>query len=324
MNPLKIVIIPGLTLPEVSADNMAAIQKAAGSGAEVVICTPESAHNEISNTDVVLGFVPERMFKLAARLRWVHAIASGVDAFLYPEFLNSDVILTSEKGLVGEHLADHGMGLLLMLTRQLATALRHGPDSWNHRPEMRRQEIELTGQTLGIIGFGGTGRAMAKRAAAFGMTCQALDRDPVPTSAEVSSIMRADQLPKLLETSDVVAVCCPLTSETRNLLDGNAFRQMKSSAFLVNVTRGEVMDEKALVAALETGEIRGAALDVVPREPLPADSPLWQMPQVVMTPHTAGASQFRADRNVERFVRNLSRLTNNLPLEGIIDKNLGY
>ena len=321
---MKIVIIPGLTLPEVSDSNLASIQQAAGKDAEVVICTPDSAHNEISDTDVVLGFVSQRMFKMAARLRWVHAIASGVDAFLYPDFVNSEVVLTSEKGLVGEHLADHGFGLLLMLTRQLATALKHGPDSWNHRPEMRRQEIELTGLTMGIIGFGGTGRAMARRAAAFGMNCIALDRDPVHTSPEVDKIMVPDQLPELLGKSDVVSICTPLTSETRNLMNAYAFAAMKSSAFLVNVTRGEVMEEDALVNALQTGEIRGAALDVVPREPLPDSSELWSMPNVVMTPHTAGASQYRADRNVERFVRNLSRLRNGQMLEGVIDKNLGY
>ena len=321
---MKIVIIPGLTLPEVSDANLASIQQAAGDDAEVVICTPDSAHNEISDTDVVLGFVSQRMFKMAARLGWVHAIASGVDAFLYPDFVNSEVVLTSEKGLVGEHLADHGFGLLLMLTRQLATALRHGPDSWNHRPEMRRQEVELTGLTMGIIGFGGTGRAMARRAAAFGMDCIALDRDPVYTSPEVDRIMAPDQLNELLAASDVVSICTPLTSETRNLMDSDAFAAMKSSAFLVNVTRGEVMEEDALVDALKSGAIRGAALDVVPREPLPESSELWSLPNVVMTPHTAGASQYRADRNVERFVRNLARLRNSQTLEGVIDKNLGY
>ena len=133
--------------------------------------------NTPQHADVILGFVPHALFQAAPRLRWVHAIASGVDAFLYPEFTASTVLLTSEKGLVGEHLADHAFGLLLMLTRQLATALKLGPDAWNHRPEMRRQEVELTGMTMGIVGFGGTGRAMARRAAAFGMHCRAVDRD---------------------------------------------------------------------------------------------------------------------------------------------------
>jgi phosphoglycerate dehydrogenase-like enzyme len=268
--------------------------------------------------------VPRELFQAAPRLRWVHATSSGVDAFLYPEFRDSNVVLTSEKGLVGEHLADHAFGLLLLLTRQLTTAFKLGPDAWHRRPELRRQMVELSGLTMGIIGFGGTGRAVARRAHAFGMHCQAIDRDAVPNTPEVAEVQRPAFLPTLLATSDVVAICCPLTPETRGLFGDEAFAQMKPSAFLVNVTRGEVVVEDALVRALQAKKIRGAALDVAPREPLPPDSALWDMDNVVMTPHTAGASQYRAARNIERFVRNLGHLRRNEPLEGVIDKQLGY
>ena len=320
---MKIVIIPGLTLPRVSEADVERIRQAGGN-ADVVVTDAKGALAEVVDADVVLGFVSRRMYLAAEKLRWVHAIASGVDAFLYDEFKHGEVILTSEKGLVGEHLADHAFGLLLMLTRQLATALRLGPDSWNHRPEMRAKEIELSGSTMGIFGFGGTGRAMARRAAAFGMTCIALDRDAVAVSAEVDRVMASDEFDGLLQASDVLAICCPLTPQTRAKFDAGAFRKMKREAILVNVTRGEVMVEADLVQALEAGWIAGAALDVTPREPLPADSRLWTLPQVAMTPHTAGASQFRAGRNVDRFVRNLERLRDGKPLEGIIDKQLGY
>ena len=321
---MKILIIPGLTLPKVTADDLERIHAASGAGATVVVSDDRDAINHIADADVVLGFVSRDLFVAANKLRWVHAITSGVDGFLYDAFKASDVVLTSEKGLVGTHLADHAFGLLLMLTRQLATALRLGPDSWNHRPEMRRQEVELTGMTMGIFSFGGTGRAMARRAAAFGMQVQALDRDAVPTSAEVESVLGPDDFDSLLQTSDVVAVCCPLTPETKGKFDASAFARMKSTAYLVNVTRGEVMVEDDLVAALDSGKIAGAALDVVPREPLPADSRLWTLSNVVMTPHTAGASQFRASRNIDRFVRNLERLVAGEPLEGVIDKAHGY
>ena len=141
---MKILIIPGLTLPSVPDIEIERI-RVAGGNADVVVSTPEDAIDHVGDADVVLGLVSKRMFLASNRLKWVHAIASGVDMFLYDEFVSSDVILTSEKGLVGEHLADHGFGLLLMLTRQLGTALRLGPDSWKHRPEMRSKEIELTG-----------------------------------------------------------------------------------------------------------------------------------------------------------------------------------
>jgi phosphoglycerate dehydrogenase-like enzyme len=321
---MKILLIPGLTLPDISADDVARIRAAAGDDAEVVVTTQAEAPAHAAQAEVILGGVPRQLFHAAPRLRWVHATSSGVDAFLYPEFRDSDVILTSEKGLVGEHLADHAFGLLLLLTRQLPRTLRMGPDAWQHRPALRRQMLELSGLTMGIIGFGGTGRAMARRAHAFGMRCQAIDRDAVPPSPEVAEVRRPAFFPTLLATSDVVAICCPLTPETRGLFDDAAFAQMKPSAFLVNVTRGEVVVEDALVRALQAKQIRGAALDVAPREPLPPDSALWDMDNVVMTPHTAGASQYRAARNLERFVRNLEHLRRNEPLEGVINKQLGY
>ena len=320
---MKILIIPGLTLPAVSEADLQRV-RAAAVNAEVIVATPQEAEREVVDADVVLGFVSRPMYLAAKKLRWVHAIASGVDAFLYDEFRTGEVILTSEKGLVGEHLADHAFGLLLMLTRQMATALRLGADAWNHRPEMRAKEIELTGATMGVFGFGGTGRAVARRAAAFGMKVVALDRDPVPGSPEVSAVLGAGGFDSLLATSDVLAICCPLTPETRGKFDAAAFRKMKNSAIVVNVTRGETMVEDDLVAALEAGEIGGAALDVAPREPLPPSSRLWSLPQVAMTPHTAGASQFRAERNLARFVENLRRLRRREPLEGVIDKALGY
>ena len=319
---MKVLIIPGLTLPEVSEADLQRIRDA--SGGDVVVASQRRAHEHSEDADVILGFVPPELFQAAPKLKWVHAIASGVDMFLYPALRDSRVILTSEKGLVGEHLADHAFGLLLMLTRQLHTARTLGPDAWNHRPEMRAVEIELTGLRLGCIGFGGTGRAIAKRAAAFGMRCQAIDPENVPPSAEVQSVRPVGDFYDVLATSDVVAICCPLTPQTKGMLDARAFAAMKPGAFLVNVTRGEVMVEAALVEALSSGRLRGAALDVAPREPLPPDSALWRMPNVVMTPHTAGASQFRAPRNIERFVENLKRLRRGAPLEGVIDKIKGY
>jgi phosphoglycerate dehydrogenase-like enzyme len=284
----------------------------------------EDAINHVGDTDVVLGLLSKKMFLASSRLKWVHAIASGVDMFLYDEFVSSGVILTSEKGLVGEHLADHGFGLLLMLTRQLATALRLGPASWEHRPEMRSKEIELTGSTLGIFGFGGTGKAMARRAVGFGMRVIALDREEMEVSDGAHEVVGPEGFESMLARSDVVSICCPLTPETRGKFDSSTFSAMKDEALLVNVTRGEVMVEEDLLVALREGVIAGAALDVAPREPLPENSELWTLENVVMSPHTAGASQFRASRNIDRFIRNLEHFRVGESLEGVIDKELGY
>mgnify|MGYP001221830460 FL=1 len=320
---MKILIIPGLTLPSVADEDIERI-RIAGGNADVVVSALEDAINHVGDTDVVLGLLSKKMFLASSRLKWVHAIASGVDMFLYDEFVSSGVILTSEKGLVGEHLADHGFGLLLMLTRQLATALRLGPASWEHRPEMRSKEIELTGSTLGIFGFGGTGKAMARRAVGFGMRVIALDREEMEVSDGADEVVGPEGFESMLARSDVVSICCPLTPETRGKFDSSTFSAMKDEALLVNVTRGEVMVEEDLVVALREGVIAGAALDVAPREPLPENSELWTLENVVMSPHTAGASQFRASRNIDRFIRNLEHFRVGESLEGVIDKELGY
>ncbi|MEQ8693522.1 MAG: D-2-hydroxyacid dehydrogenase [Pseudomonadales bacterium] len=321
---LKIMFIPGLTLPAMADEDLDRIRRAAGADAQVVVCDYPSAEEHIEDVDALLGIIGQKLFSRARRLKWVQSISSGVDSFMYPEFINSPVILTSEKGLVGEHLADHSFGLLLMLTRKLAAAHDLGAAAWQHRPELRADEIELTGRTMGILGLGGTGRAMARRALAFGMQVIALDRDPVAGMAGVDLVIGQDQLEEFLAATDVLAVCCPLTSETNNLLDSANLARLKPGAFLINVTRGEIMVEEALVEHLRSGHLRGAGLDVAPREPLPADSALWQLPNVVMSPHTAGASQFRAQRNIDRFVSNLEKFVAGEPLDGIIDKTLGY
>ncbi len=323
--PVTILVLLGLTLPEISDEELERIRDAAPPGSTVrVVRGLREAIPKAADVDVILGFIPEPLFEAAPRLRWVHAIASGVDMFLYPAMRDSQVVLSGEKGLVGGHLADTGFGLLLALTRQIAQAVRLGPEGWKAREEMRRKEIELEGLTMGCLGFGGTGRAMARRATAFGMRVLAVDAYPVEASEGVVEVWPIGRMPELLACSDVVAVSCPLTPETRGFIDDKAFSTMKHGALLVNVTRGEIVDGDALVAALGDGRCGGAALDVAPIEPLPADHPLWGFDNVVMTPHTAGASQHRAPRNIERFCDNLRRAQSGESLVGVVDKQLGY
>jgi phosphoglycerate dehydrogenase-like enzyme len=323
--PVTIVVTLGLTLPSISDEQVAAIAAAAPAGSTVRVAKGmKEAIGTAADADVILGFIPEPLYDAAPKLRWVHCIASGMDMFLYPSMVKSDVVLTGEKGLVGGHLADTGFGLLLALTRQIATALCLGPEGWNRREAMRMVEVELEGLTMGVVGFGGTGRAMARRAVAFGMDVLAVDAMPVAPSDGVADVWGLDRLDDLLRASDVVAIGAPLTDETRHLFDDDRFGAMRKGALLVNVTRGEIVDGDALVRALRSGHLGGAALDVVPVEPLPADHPLWTFDNVVMTPHTAGASQLRAPRNIARFCENLRRAGRGDPLVGVVDKHLGY
>lgn len=328
--PTNIVLIEGLTMPTVTQAYLDDITAAAPDGSTITVCSGlRDAMPLAPDVEVILGIVNKRLFADAPNLRWVHATASGVDMFMFDEFINAEVVLTGEKGLVGGHLADTGMGLLLALTRQIHTAIKLGPDAWENRVAMRAKEIELEGMTMGVLGFGGTGRAMAKRAVAFGMQTIAVDEfpapvDSLPAECGVSEVWGMDRLDDLLAQSDVVAICCPLTPDTDKMFDTETFAKMKPGSYVVNVTRGEIIDDEPLVAALESGQLGGAALDVAPGEPLPADHRLFTLDNVAMTPHTAGASQLRAPKNVARFVRNLGLAQQGQPLEGVVDKNLGF
>jgi len=322
--PSNILVLEGLTLPsaEPFIDD---ITNAAPPGSTITVVTSmKEAMEHAAEVDVMLGILNQRFFAETGQLKWVHAIASGVDMFMFDEFIDSDVVLTGEKGLVGGHLADTGWGLLLALTRQIQTAIRLGTDAWSHRVDMRRKEIELEGMTMGVVGFGGTGRAIAKRAVAFGMHNIAVDVHPSPGDHGVAEVWGIDRLGDLLAQSDVVAVCLPLTRETDAMFNDELFGQMKPGSYIMNVTRGEIIDGPSLVRALESGHLGGAALDVAPGEPLDADHPLFTFDNVAMTPHTAGASQLRAGKNVARFVRNLVAAQSGQPLEGVVHKTAGY
>jgi phosphoglycerate dehydrogenase-like enzyme len=322
---VKILIVAGgMTLPEVTEEELAEIYAVSGEADIILAGSAAEAREHWPEAEVALGIIDRESFLRAKNLRWLHSVAAGADMLMFAEMVSSDVLLTGEKGLVGEHLADHAFALLLALTRQLRRAILEAPNSWQSRAAMRKVMTELSGSVMGIVGLGGTGRAVAKRARAFGMTCIAADIEDVERPLEVSELWRMDRFHELLAASDVVTVCCPLTRNTRGLFDDRAFAAMKPGAFLVNVTRGAIIDEGALLRALSEGRIAGAGLDVTPVEPLPPESPLWTLPNVVITPHTAGASQMRARRNVARFIENLRRYRRGEPLEGLIDKQKGY
>lgn len=322
---MRIVVIPDLTLSSLTDSELAAIQVAAGTESSIVqLESPEEAMQMASSMEVLFGQLTPELFAAAPHLRWVHLSSSGVDHLMFPAFRESPVVLTGEKGLVGPHLADHAMGLLLALTRKIAVAYRDGPESWNKRVEYRMAEVELEGLTLCLVGFGGTGKCIAKRAAGFDMKLSAVDIYPMAGTVEVPTVESMDALPARLAEADVVAVCLPLTVATEEMFSDQHFGYMKPGAILINVTRGEIIDHRALLRALDSGHLGGAGLDVHYQEPLPSDDPLWTNPNVVMTPHTAGASQLRSGRNYQRFVDNVGRFQRGEPLLGEVDKQLGF
>ena len=322
---MNILMVPNaVVLGDLSDAQRQQILDAAGPGSRVVIArSAEDAVTHAPEADVVLGQLRREAFIVAPKLQWLQTLAAGVDMMMFPEFVNSNIPLVSEKGIVGNQLSEHAFALLLALTRGVAEIARRR--AWiEDRPAFRRRLWELAGMTMGVVGLGGTGVAVAQRAHAFGMRVIATDPENVEQPPFVAQLWKADRFPQLLEESDVVTVCAPLTPETHGMFNRDAFRRMRRHAILVNVTRGEIVDEASLVEALQGGIIGGAALDVTPREPMPPDSPLWAMDNVLMASHTAGASPHRGTRSVERFCDNLQRWRRGEPLQGVIDKKKGY
>jgi phosphoglycerate dehydrogenase-like enzyme len=318
---VKILYTPNMICPAIPPADRAKILESAGAGSTLVEARDaETQRREIPDTDAVFGRVPNEVFLAARRLRYYHSIGAGVDAILTPELVASDVVLASEKGEVGIHLAEHAFALLLALTRGLHTAIRR-PD-YTLREPIRREQWELHGQTLGIVGFGGTGRAVAERALGFGMRVLAVDIDDVPGMSGVTLLK--DRLHDLLGESDVVVICLPLTKATRHLFTRDLFRRMRRHALLINVTRGHIVYGEDLLAALDEALIGGAGLDVTDPEPLPAGHRLWTHPRAVVTPHTAGGSPRRAGRVIATFIENLQRMRDGRPLLALIDKQKGY
>jgi phosphoglycerate dehydrogenase-like enzyme len=321
---MKIMYTPIATLvAALTPEQREAILAAAGPGAVLVEArTPDQQRQEIGDADVLFGRVTPEIFTGARRLRYYHCLGAGVDSVLSPELVESDVIVASEKGEVGIHLAEHAFALLLALTRGLHTAIRE-PD-FRLREPIRKEQRELWEQTLGIVGFGGTGRAVARRALGFGMRVLAVDIEDVLPEPGVEAIWKPDRLYDLLGASDVVVIALPLTKATRHLFTRDLFRRMQRHAILINVTRGEIVYGDDLLAALKDGLIWGAGLDVTDPEPLPSGHPLWRHPRVVVTPHTAGGSPRRAGRAIDTFCENLRRLADGRPLLALIDKRKGY
>jgi phosphoglycerate dehydrogenase-like enzyme len=321
---MKILYTPISTLvASLTPEQHAEILTAAGKEAVFVEAkTAERQRAEIVDAHVLFGRVTPEIFTHARALRYYHCLGAGVDAVLSPELVESDVIVASEKGEVGIHLAEHAFALLLALTRGVHTALRD-PD-FRLREPIRKEQRELWEQTLGVVGFGGTGRAVAQRALAFGMRVLAVDIEDVPPEPGVEAIWKPDRLYDLLGMSDVVVIALPLTKATHHLFTRDLFQRMRRHAILINVTRGEIVYGADLMAALEQGLIWGVGLDVTDPEPLPREHALWRHPRAVVTPHTAGGSPRRAGRAIATFCENLRRLADGRPLLALIDKRKGY
>jgi phosphoglycerate dehydrogenase-like enzyme len=258
---------------------------------------------------VVSGLWRNELIAAAPKLRFVQSVSAGTDQFDKPAFAEAGIRLASAQGANERAVAEHAMALILALTRQIHLA-RDNQMGKHWRPmigDRARREDELGGKTLAIVGLGRIGLRLAALASAFGLRVIGVRRQPEPVPG-IEAIVRPDQLHEVMAQADIVALTCPLTPETEGLIDAAALAAMKPTAFLINVARGKVVDEAALIGALEAGAIAGAGLDCTVEEPLPAGSKLWAMPHVIVTPHSAGETRAYEGNVVDLLLDNLGRL----------------
>lgn len=283
--------------------------------------------------EVYIGLGVPRDLLLAAtdpalnHLRWIHTGAAGVGSLLHPELVESAILLTNSAGIHAPAMAETVLAMILHFARGLDFAVRaQAAGRWDPEPfEHRIGDVtEIEGATLGIIGFGGIGQAVAKKGTALGLNVLATRRSARPAPAGVELLTGPGALERLLRQSDYVVVTVPSTPSTRGMVGSQELAEMRRGSVLINVARGEVVDETALIQALQSGTLRGAGLDVFAKEPLPPDSPLWSMPNVLITPHVSGTTPRFWLREVELIRDNIARYLAGRGLRNVVDKARGY
>lgn len=305
------------------------IRRRAGKAFELEIPMDEEAFlRGLPGAEILFAWgLARRHIDKAGALRWLHTPLAGVDRVLNPELVKSPIRVTSSRGVNSIAVAEHTLGLILALSRGIADGVRaQGEKRWAQPDLFGRQPPldELHGKLLGILGLGDIGRELAVRARALGMRVWGVVRTARAAPDWVDRLLVGGKEDALLRESDVVVLALPLTRATHGLIGERQLRHMKHSALFVNIGRGELVQESALVRALREGWIAGAGLDVFATEPLAPKSPLWSLPQVVMTPHIAGTHPKYMARSADLFVQNLKLYVAGKPLINEVDKQAGY
>jgi len=345
--------------PPVEPERLGKIADAARPMTVVNAADEAEALREIADADAFFGKLTPALLDAARRLRWVQAPTASLEHYMFAELVTHPSVLTNMRGLYSDVIADHVFGYVLCFARNfhhyirnqlearwapvggkaesparaLGRAVRRrlrdtlgaaGPSGFATGPAtvsaVDRAHLHLGDATLGIVGLGQIGSEIARRGLAFGMRVLAVD--PVQTAAPpgMAALWRLDRLSDLLSASDFVVIAAPHTPETAKLFRRAQLRQMKPSGYLINIGRGAIVDLGDLVDALRAGELAGAGLDVYETEPLPADHPLWKMPNVILTPHVAGASPRVAERHLAVLLDNVGRFARGEPLANLVDK----
>ena len=285
-------------------------------------------NDEIADADIVIGWsLRGDQIKAANKLKWIHSTATAVHALMSPELQSSNIVVTNARDVHGPVVAEHAMVLIFALAKCLPQAMRYQrqkrwaqQELWEATPPPR----EVAGATLTVVGLGGIGRPLAKLATSVGMRVIGVREHSDRPFTGVDQIYGFEQLEQALRQADFAVLAVPVTPRTERLMDATRLGYLKPEAYLVNVGRGVLIDEAALIQALQNRSFAGAALDVTTQEPLPVDSPLWSMDNVIITPHIAGITDKMWERHFDSFAQNLKRFRNGEPLLWEVDKLKGY
>jgi phosphoglycerate dehydrogenase-like enzyme len=283
----------------------------------------EELEKLLPEVDVIFGSINAEMLSKTKNLRWLQATEAGVDTLLFPELIQSNVVVTNMARVFAPAISETAIGMLLSLTRGF---VRHYFPQFQKRTwNAERNLVEVDGMTMGLVGLGGLGSATAMRAHyGFNMRILATDVKPMTKPIFVDRLREPGWLMEMVPQVDVLVSAAPSTRETRGMFNERVFRAMKKTAYFINISRGALVDEPALVRALKEGWIAGAALDVAQQEPLPSSHPFWDCPNLMITCHTAGFAPQRRIRLVGLLSENVRRYSSGLPLMNVVDKKRGY
>lgn len=299
---------------------------------EIEIVLPERDQpfeKELADAEIIFtGSIRAEQFAVTRKLRWVHSPAAAIHQFLFPDFVASDVVLTNAREVHGMVVAEQVIAMILALAKRIPQDVRFQlKRQWGQEILWKENSCprEIAGATLGLVGFGSIGRNTAVLAHALGMNVIVVREHPEGARPEfIREVLPSSQLDQLLARADYVVLSPPVTPATKGMIGRDQLARMKPDGYLINVGRGPLVDEDALVEALRGHKIGGAALDVFDQEPLPAESPLWDLENLLITPHTAGMTEKLWERHYALFSENVRRFLDARPLLGLVDKRQGY
>ena len=293
---------------------------------EFVICgNISSIEREIVDADAMVGWgISPAVFAKAKKLKWIQFGSAGIDHTVFPELLESDVTLTTMSGIHTVPVAEHVMGAMLALSRRFDLAMKLQAQRKYDRSELAATSSEVSGKTVGIIGLGKIGLSIARMAKSLDMRVIGTKRTVTGDLPNVDRVYSSDQLSEMLTQADYVVIVVPLTAETCCLIGRNQIDMMKPGSYIINVARGAMLDTDALRDALISGKLAGAALDVFPNEPLAPDSVFFNIPNIIMTPHTAASTAKYGERAAGIFKRNLDAFLTDGRMINIYDRKRGY